>query len=132
MDRLRRSVIEASKQCGRNRLMEISDPQAWPEFARAKMHPTLRLLAHPPGAFKDEESADRVRGSFEPSKFERHEPIPHRNQRDVCIAVGPEGGWTDDEIALGIEAGWQVVDLGSRVLRVETAAVAIAAALALQ
>jgi 16S rRNA (uracil1498-N3)-methyltransferase len=47
------------------------------------------------------------------------------------IAIGPEGGITDAEIATADAAGWQTVDLGTRILRVETAAVALAAVVAL-
>ena len=36
LERLRRGVIEASKQCGRNRLMEIAEPRAWREFLAGK------------------------------------------------------------------------------------------------
>ena len=43
------------------------------------------------------------------------------------MAVGPEGGFTDDEVALASSAGWQVIDLGPRILRVETAALTLAA-----
>jgi 16S rRNA (uracil1498-N3)-methyltransferase len=49
----------------------------------------------------------------------------------VVVAVGPEGGFTDEEIRLARERGWRVVGLGPRVLRVETAAIALAARLAL-
>ena len=48
------------------------------------------------------------------------------------IAVGPEGGLTDSELAAARAAGWKTVSLGPRILRVETAAVALAAAIALQ
>ncbi|MEM9660090.1 MAG: RsmE family RNA methyltransferase [Planctomycetota bacterium] len=41
------------------------------------------------------------------------------------MAVGPEGGFTDEEIALAKVAGNQIVDLGPRILRIETAAVAM-------
>ena len=47
------------------------------------------------------------------------------------IAIGPEGGFTDAEVAAALAAGWQSVDLGPRILRVETAAVALAAVVAL-
>ena len=46
---------------------------------------------------------------------------------DTTVAIGPEGGFTDEEIALAVEARWQLVDLGPRTLRIETAAVALAA-----
>jgi 16S rRNA (uracil1498-N3)-methyltransferase len=40
------------------------------------------------------------------------------------LAIGPEGGWTDDEIAVGREAGFAEVSLGNRILRTETAVIA--------
>jgi 16S rRNA (uracil1498-N3)-methyltransferase len=47
---------------------------------------------------------------------------------EVAFAVGPEGGWTEDEIAEFTAAGWRSVMLGSTVLRAETAAIAALAA----
>lgn len=47
LNRLKRTVIEASKQCGRNRLMEIAAAQTWPELAAATRDASTRLLAHP-------------------------------------------------------------------------------------
>jgi 16S rRNA (uracil1498-N3)-methyltransferase len=43
--------------------------------------------------------------------------------------VGPEGGWTDDEIQQARASGWEIVTLGGRTLRAETAAIAVAALL---
>jgi 16S rRNA (uracil1498-N3)-methyltransferase len=43
------------------------------------------------------------------------------------LAVGPEGGFTADEVALATSAGWQQVDLGRRILRIETAAILLVA-----
>jgi 16S rRNA (uracil1498-N3)-methyltransferase len=42
----------------------------------------------------------------------------------MALAVGPEGGWTAEEMAMFIEAGWKSVTLGPRILRAETAAIA--------
>ena len=48
--------------------------------------------------------------------------------REIAIlAIGPEGGFTAEEVGLALAQGWQGVDLGPRILRVETAAVALAA-----
>ena len=46
---------------------------------------------------------------------------------DVFLAVGPEGGFTGDEAALAAKAGWQIVELGRRILRIETAALLLVA-----
>ena len=49
-----------------------------------------------------------------------------KSVRPRVIAVGPEGGFTDDELANAISHGWRDVSLGSRTLRIETAAIALA------
>lgn len=126
LERLERAVIEASKQCGRNRLMEVAEPvEAQQHFADAPSD-TLRLLAHPGG-----EPLARVMRSgvfFGPSS--------HDSQRlegdapravGIYLAVGPEGGFTDEEAAAATSANWRSVDLGPRIVRVETAALALAA-----
>ncbi len=133
--RLRRAVIEASKQCGRNRLLQIDEPRAWPDFVAAAETP-CRLVAHPGGR---KELCSRLGGDSRLSRresnatfAERKATIPacERLHGDVCMAVGPEGGFADEEIALAVDAGWQTVDLGPRILRVETAALFLAAVVA--
>jgi 16S rRNA (uracil1498-N3)-methyltransferase len=47
----------------------------------------------------------------------------------ITALVGPEGGWTDEEIAQAREGGWSLVTLGGRILRAETAAITVAALL---
>jgi 16S rRNA (uracil1498-N3)-methyltransferase len=44
--------------------------------------------------------------------------------------VGPEGGFANDEVARAVAAGWHTVDLGPRILRVETAALLLVAMVA--
>jgi len=46
---------------------------------------------------------------------------------DVLLAVGPEGGWTEDELHAFHKAGWVTASLGPTILRAETAAIAAAA-----
>jgi 16S rRNA (uracil1498-N3)-methyltransferase len=48
----------------------------------------------------------------------------------VALAVGPEGGWSDDELEWFREAGWVAASLGVTILRAETAAI-VASALAI-
>ncbi|MDC0937033.1 RsmE family RNA methyltransferase, partial [Pirellulales bacterium] len=109
-DKLERYVIEASKQCGRNRLMAVSPPSSWEAWVEAA-DADCRLLAHPGG---------------EPLRA-----IDSAGPASLQLAFGPEGGLTDDEVDAAVDAGWQSVDLGPRILRMETAAVSLAAAVIL-
>jgi 16S rRNA (uracil1498-N3)-methyltransferase len=109
IERLRRAVIEASKQCGRNRLMEIAEPREWKELAVGD-EKAVRLIAHPGGTSAREAISSDT-----------------DLDNEIIAAIGPEGGFTDEEVNQGVAAGWKLIDLGSRILRVETAAIAIAA-----
>lgn len=51
----------------------------------------------------------------------------HLDQGEILLAIGPEGGWADDEVQLFKNAGWISVSLGSTILRAETAAIAATA-----
>ena len=106
LGRLRRTVIEASKQCGRNRLLVIDSPQDWRDFVTTEAQASCRLLAHP--------------GSG--AETPRIEPTGNMH-----LAIGPEGGFGEDEVTLALNAGWQAVSLGRRVLRTETAAILLTA-----
>jgi 16S rRNA (uracil1498-N3)-methyltransferase len=110
LERLRRGVIEASKQCGRNRLMEIAAPLAAAQFFAAAPKDEHRLIAHPGG---------------EPLQAVTRDPC--LTGSGVFLAVGPEGGFSDDEVSSAVAAGWRTISLGPRILRVETAAIALAA-----
>ena len=46
---------------------------------------------------------------------------------EFVLAIGPEGGWTPEEVSLFGEQNWQPVTLGSTILRAETAAIAATA-----
>ncbi len=46
---------------------------------------------------------------------------------EIFLAIGPEGGWAEDELQLFQESGWASASLGSAILRAETAAIAATA-----
>ena len=105
--RLRRVVIEASKQCGRNSLMLIDSPKTLAQINETSDPGGLRLIAHPGGAaLPAEKSATHWQ-----------------------LAIGPEGGFNDDELMMAKAGGWQTVDLGPRILRIETAAISLVSAI---
>jgi 16S rRNA (uracil1498-N3)-methyltransferase len=109
LERLRRAIIEASKQCGRNRLMILDRPVRWDELAGLHSD-SIRFLADPEGL---------------PSS--RWPAIPP--ERSVILAVGPEGGFTPSERASAERVGWLAIRLGAHTLRIETAGLAGCAAL---
>jgi 16S rRNA (uracil1498-N3)-methyltransferase len=99
-------VVGATKQCGRNMLMEIAPVGSWEEWL-ARSAPR-RLIAHAGGRPLEEIDLSRP--------------------ETTLITIGPEGGLTGEEVARAIDQGWQMIDLGSRTLRMETAAMVLAAA----
>jgi 16S rRNA (uracil1498-N3)-methyltransferase len=105
LGKLQRYVIEASKQCGRNVLMEIGPLTEWTTFLRREDLRGRKVLAHPGGTAGLRDVA----------------------ATDLVAAVGPEGGFTGEEVELARAAGWEVMGLGPRILRVETAAMVLAA-----
>ena len=109
IERLARGVIEACKQCGRDALMQIAPPQSVAEMACAAGNGATLVVANWDGLPFETVAAGG--GS-------------------VIALVGPEGGFTPEELATVEAAGGRRVSLGPYVLRVETAAIAVAARLA--
>lgn len=106
----RRIAAAASEQCGRNRLMCIEPVTTltnWLTTSSAEP----RLLCHP-------EDGASLKPSLEPA----------RRAGAVALLVGPEGGWTDAERDASRAAGATPVSFGTRVLRTETAGLALVAA----
>lgn len=107
--RLERGVIEASKQCGRDTLMEIGEPASVAEVVAGRAADAIGLVADPRGQ------------PLDPAGWPTH--------TEVIGLVGPEGGFSAAELSVAEAAGWPRAMLGPSVLRIETAAVALAARL---
>jgi 16S rRNA (uracil1498-N3)-methyltransferase len=107
LPRLRRLALEAIKQCGVTWAPVIDDPAQLGEFLRAPSTGN-RWLADEAG-----------------------EPAPAgMDQTPVTVVIGPEGGFSPDERASLLAAGFRSIMLGPHTLRFETAALAAAAAVA--
>ncbi|MDH4134730.1 MAG: 16S rRNA (uracil(1498)-N(3))-methyltransferase [Gammaproteobacteria bacterium] len=104
----RQIVQSACEQCGRNRVPEVVEISSLDHWLAVPGH-TQRWLLEP-------EAAKPLRELSRPD-------------RPVEILVGPEGGLTEAEIATATRAGFEPVRLGPRVLRTETAAPALLAAM---
>ena len=61
--------------------------------------------------------------------YDGNRTIEQSNNQTILLAVGPEGGWTDEEVALLEEHGFSRYSLGSRILRTDTATIALLAQL---
>jgi 16S rRNA (uracil1498-N3)-methyltransferase len=120
IDRWRRIATEAAEQCERSAVPGIDAPC---DFTAA--------LAEAPGVrlFPDESAGERAPGIAAALAAEIDAVFA---QGEISVLIGPEGGWTPDEVALAASAeGTTVVTLGERVLRSETAGL-VAATLVLQ
>jgi 16S rRNA (uracil1498-N3)-methyltransferase len=125
-ERWRRIALEASKQSRRTTIPEIADPIALKPALEQEKSPTRILLS-------ETEQTTTLIVALENSIGNTSARVPHPSQsqregwdveRQTAIAIGPEGGWTPDEISLFIHHAWQPVTLGPRILRAETAAIA--------
>ncbi len=108
-------AVAACEQCGRNRVPGIAplfDLRQWLSQHLHAQNEVSLLLA-----------PEATRGLGALMKAER-------TTMGVTLLIGPEGGWTEEEVVAALACGFEPVSLGSRVLRTETAGLAALAALA--
>ncbi len=112
ISRLQKQVIAASKQSGRNRLMNIAQPKSFQELLTNTDTFNKKFIADPTG----------------------QQPLTRQSLQgsSICVLIGPEGGFSNDELVMAIAAGWSPASLGPRILRVETAALVVATIFASQ
>jgi 16S rRNA (uracil1498-N3)-methyltransferase len=101
LERLERVAAEASKQCGRPWLLEIGEGL-----------PFERAIEGGPSIVLGDASGG---------------PYARSGASDIRLLIGPEGGWSPEELDLGRAAGIVVARFGPHTMRIETAAVAAAA-----
>lgn len=104
VERWRRIAHEASQQSRRTDVPTLHDPIALKLALEREQSPTRILL----------------------SETEQNTPLSEALAQGTttAIAIGPEGGWTQDEMNLFTQQSWTHVTLGPRILRAETAAIA--------
>jgi 16S rRNA (uracil1498-N3)-methyltransferase len=113
VERWRRIAHEASQQSRRTSVPEIADPTALKPALANEQAPVSILLS------ETEQSLTLSTALGAPHlDFEMWEGITH------ALAIGPEGGWTPEEMSLFTQHQWTHVTLGPRILRAETAAIA--------
>jgi len=112
LGRLKKQIVEATKQCRRSYLMEVLPAISIQEAndMPANDSNTSFFVAHP---YTDETLATIKQRLVE--------------SKSIGWLVGPEGGFSEEEFSSLKEAGWSPVSFGEIILRVETAAITAAA-----
>jgi len=109
--RWQRIALEAAKQSGRAFVPEVSSPVAFDSLLAGTKNAGLCLMF-----------SERGGGALS-------NVIAEPEPRSVTALVGSEGGWSDEEIERARAQSFQIVTLGGRILRAETAAITITALL---
>jgi len=116
VDRARKILLAAMKQSGRSRLVRLAEPQPLADVLRDNSvapgsGQALTLIGH-----------ERTAPEHSLSLALAGQP----SARTIRILIGPEGGFTEEEVAQARQAGYAPVSLGPRRLRAETAALVAA------
>lgn len=106
--RLEKIALSALKQSGRSYLPRILPLTEFGSLMNESREYSLRLIPHE---------------KTEQSQFIGSVLQHHPNLNSVLIVIGPEGGFTDHEVAIAAESGFVPISLGPRRLRAETAAI---------
>lgn len=143
----RQIAVAACEQCGRNRIPEIDAPVTLTQWlanaARQGVSPapdtsnqmtpsteaTLRLMCTPEAGHTLKQALEL---SAQPARQtgSAHSIPANRQARNIAFLIGPEGGWSPEEQTQAQQHDVQAIRLGSRVLRTETAGLALVAATA--
>jgi 16S rRNA (uracil1498-N3)-methyltransferase len=111
VERWRRIALHAAEQSRRTAPPEIAAPM--------KLSDAVTLTGSLRIVLSESEQQLQLRDAIESQSAETEE--------DTILAVGPEGGWTTDELQGFQQAGWISASLGTTILRAETAAIAATA-----
>ena len=106
----RQVSISACEQSGRSKIPPIKSPIGFDQFVEGISTNSLNLLLHP-------------------DNLEESSNLPNEYSGDINIFIGPEGGFNQDEVLLLKKQNCINIQLGSRILRTETAPLAIIAIL---
>lgn len=111
-DRLTAIIREASEQCRRSRLPELHPAVNFEDLLKQTADREIRLIAW--------EGTPLVQ-QICPQMLS---PLSEMADKSVALLIGPEGGFSAEEVSLAEEFGYQQVSLGVNILRMETACIA--------
>lgn len=117
LERWRTISLTAAKQSGRAIVPEVSDFITFNEAVKQAEGLEYNLIP-----YENEKGMDKARELIKELK----------NKNSIGIFIGPEGGIAEDELELAINAGAKPISLGNRILRTETAGLALVSVIAFE
>jgi 16S rRNA (uracil1498-N3)-methyltransferase len=109
VERWNKIALQAAEQSRRTSPPEIAAPM--------KLREAVTLAALTKIVLSESEQKTQLRETL----------ADHKAESEILLAIGPEGGWTEDELQLFEKEGWIPASLGPTILRAETAAIAAVA-----
>ena len=111
--RMQRIAQEASKQCQRAVVPEVLEVLSFKEALLHAQENDLKLLPY------EAENKNKLKDILKQNK----------NSKTIAVFIGPEGGFDEEEISLARQSGFQILTLGPRIMRTETAPLACISAI---
>ena len=111
IDRIKKQVVEATKQCRRSHLMKVGELQDVKQLIEKSQPDECHLFLADPYSKNKLSEADL------------------QDEKQIIIAIGPEGGFSNAENESFVNSSWQPISFSPNVLRIETAAVSAIAIL---
>ncbi|UJF35058.1 16S rRNA (uracil(1498)-N(3))-methyltransferase [Paenibacillus hexagrammi] len=111
-DRWQKIAKEAAEQAHRNRVPQVDSVLSWKQLLSLAQEADAAWICY------EKEDGQQLKPAIQAAAAEGKLAPGSR----VLLAVGPEGGFTEQEIKQAEEAGFRSVSLGARILRTETAA----------
>jgi 16S rRNA (uracil1498-N3)-methyltransferase len=109
VERWRKISLAAAQQSGRDKLLDIDEPVSLEEYLSTQVTPSANIILF-------EEHRDRNLKQILKGL---------NGVKQITVLIGPEGGFTKDEVAAAEEMGFIRASLGPRILRTETAPITI-------
>ena len=111
ISRWRNIAIEAARQCGRADIPEVKGILSYEDVITCSEKEKLKII------FWEEESVKGIKQVLRDEKY--------NGVKDIVVVIGPEGGFSKEEVSSAVDKGFISVSLGRNILKVETAALAI-------